>query len=287
MNQHLLTNYQGWVTGENRNYQGAMCIGEYYNVSSIKALPAVYPHMMAIDIPWYYRNGARHFHYMHTPTRLWGTWTLNQYLMARLLWDVDADAYDEVQAYFGRYYADVSEEARAFYAHLERATSNIKAYKHYVLGYSLRNNLNRRTTPLFTLDQLHYSRHECYLDNGPDVVEMLTEMDKARTALDATIAAASNSQVKARLAEDERRFAYGEAMYDFYNRMVLITQYHNAGETEKARGEWPEVKRLADVLENITDVANVAGSHGGSPNGLEASQITKAYQFMKKTYGGE
>jgi hypothetical protein len=33
--------------------------------------------IMAADIPWYYCTGARHFHYMHTPTRLWGTWRLN------------------------------------------------------------------------------------------------------------------------------------------------------------------------------------------------------------------
>ena len=46
---------------------------------------------MAADIPWYYRTGTRHFNYMHTPTHLWGTWTLNQYLLARLLWDAGTD----------------------------------------------------------------------------------------------------------------------------------------------------------------------------------------------------
>jgi len=45
---------------------------------------------MAADIPWYYQTGARHFHYMHVPTGLWGTWRINQYLMGRLLWNVAA-----------------------------------------------------------------------------------------------------------------------------------------------------------------------------------------------------
>ena len=76
-NRRLAENYLAWTTGQGRYYTGTMFIGEYYNISYLKSMPMLYTRMMAADIPWYYQTGTRHFHYMHTPTSLWGTWTLN------------------------------------------------------------------------------------------------------------------------------------------------------------------------------------------------------------------
>ena len=42
-----------------------MTVGEYYNVSSLKTLPNLYSRIMAADIPYFYRTGARHLNYMH------------------------------------------------------------------------------------------------------------------------------------------------------------------------------------------------------------------------------
>ena len=104
INQFLLENYQGWTMGQDRNYKGSIMIGEYYNVSSFKSLPIVFPSIMAADIPWYYQTGTRHLNYMHTPTHVWGTWTLNQYLYARLLWNVETETDALLNEFFKRYY---------------------------------------------------------------------------------------------------------------------------------------------------------------------------------------
>jgi len=277
--------YEGWVMGENRHYQGDLCIGEYYNVSSIKSLPVVYTRMMSIDIPWYFRTGARHFHYMHTPTRLWGTWTLNQYLMARLLWDPEADADAIVDEYFERYYPTATQEARRFYDHLERATANIKAYKHNIAGYALRNALNQRASNLFPKDTLHYEKHTPLLNDGIDVVEMMAELDRSRQALDATLLAARNSDEQLRLLEDEARFSYGEAMLRFFYHMVRVTMFHNEGSEALARREFESVERFAEKLRSVKELCLVASSHANASDGLEASQIVQAYEFMREQYG--
>ena len=92
LNAAQVDNYLAWTQGEGGYYRGTMFIGEYYNVSYLKSMPLLYPRTMAADIPWYYRTGTRHLHYMHTPTALWGTWTLNQHMLASLLWNVETDS---------------------------------------------------------------------------------------------------------------------------------------------------------------------------------------------------
>ena len=142
VNERMAREYQGWALGAGRHYQGSLFIGEYYNVSGLKSIPVLFQKIMAVDIPWYYRMGARHFHYMHTPTRLWGTWTLNQYQMARLLWNVNESSDELIDDYFEQYYPATASRMRGFYRDLELATANCKILKHYVTtprgGYSLR-----------------------------------------------------------------------------------------------------------------------------------------------------
>ena len=276
---------EGWLLGSDRPYEGDICIGEYYNVSSLKTLPTVYMTMMAIDIPWYYDLGARHFHYMHAPTRLWGPWTVNQYLMARLLWGPHYDSDEILDEYFGRFYPTATEEARRFYTHLEKAMSNIKAYKHYTPGYSLRNALNSRAENLFPLDTLQYNEHHPRLNDGIDVVQMLDELHAARQAVDEALLAVTNETERARLLEDEARFAYGEATILFYYHMARTTMFHNRGDEVLARHEFEKVERYAQRLRGIVELVNVSSSHANAADGLEATQITGAYEFMKKAYG--
>ena len=285
INLSQLENYQGWAMGSGRFYTGPMFIGEYYNVSSIKSLPVVYTRILAADIPWYYRTGARHFHYMHTPTRLWGTWTLNQWLLAQLLWNPEVDVDSLLGEYFSRYYPTTCDRAKSFYSHLEGATANIKPFKHSVPGYSLRGQLGRRSADLFTLDHLRYSVHRPARNDGPDVVEMVEMLKHARREIDAALVECGDDTERARLLEDERRFAYGEAMFLFYYRLVRLTMFHNRQDEALARHEFVQLKRLADQLRAITDLVQVASSHANAANGLEASQAAKAYEFFKKKYG--
>ena len=58
----------GWLLDPDRHYRGQIEIGEYYNVSRYKSLPLCLMHVMAHDIPYYHKSGARFFQYMHVTT---------------------------------------------------------------------------------------------------------------------------------------------------------------------------------------------------------------------------
>ena len=291
INQLLATQYEGWTTGPGRAYTGSIFIGEYYNVSSLKSLPVLFPTIMAVDIPWYYRTGARHFHYMHTPTRLWGTWTLNQYLMGKLLWNTATDAKALVDEYHDRYYPTTSGSMSTFYAELEHATSNCKALKHYVYtrkgGYSLRGGLAGDTAPIFTLDHLRYDSYQPLVNDGPDLTEIVESMQRARRAIDDAVSTCKEEVERARVVEDERRFAYGEAMVLFQYHLVRTAMFHRDKQADLARREFEQVERQASILKGITDLVQVSSSHANAKDGLDASQLDQVYERYKKLYGAE
>jgi len=289
INADLADAYRGWATGPGRHYTGPIFVGEYYNVSSLKSLPNLYTHIMAADIPWYYRNGARHFHYMHTPTSLLGTWTLNQYLMARLLWNVEADADKLLDEYFARYYPTTSAETRSFYRELEYATANCKAYKHYIhvngKGWALRNALQDTKREIFFIDHLHYEPHHPTLNDGPDLVEIVDAMHRARRHLDDALLNCRNATERARLTEDERRFAYGESMIDFIYQMARIAMLQRQNDPDQARRSFALAERQAAILEQIVDLVQVSSAHANAANGLDASGLTSVYKVYKDRYG--
>jgi hypothetical protein len=291
INKSILENYQGWTMGSGRNYKGSIMIGEYYNVSSFKSLPIVFPHIMAADIPWYYRTGAKHFNYMHTPTHVWGTWTLNNYLMARLLWNVETDADSLLNSFFNKYYGDVSNISRNYYQHLEKAYSNLKPFKHYAgyNHYSMPRRLMNDTLKIFTLDHLHYEAYHPVLNDGPDIVEMIDELGLARKGIDAAMLQCTDKTVQARLIDDDRRIAYGEAMVYFYYHLVRIALLHRRSEVNMAKHEFLDVEKYAEILRNITDlVAPIPGFSNGDANakdGLEATQAVDVYEYFKQKYG--
>ncbi len=289
INRHTLACYQNWALTGDRFYKGGLFIGEYYNVSSIKTLPVVYTRILATDIPWYYRSGVRHFHYMHTPTSLWGTWTINQHLLAKLLWNPDADADALLDDYFHLYYPTTSERMRAFYGHLESATANIKAYKHHVwVGnayHCLPGKLDSGDKDLFPMDHLHYQAHHPLLNDAPDVVDIIELMRLARQDIDAALVECGDPTERARLLEDERRFAYGEAMFGFLYHLVRISLFDQRGEQAAARREFVAVERMAERLRGVVDLVQVAYRHANAKDGLEASQAAPAYEAFKKKYG--
>ncbi len=290
INRKLQEDFLGWTTGTGRYYTGAVFIGEYYNVSLLKSLPVLFPRIMAADIPWYHRNGARHFHYMHTPTRLWGTWTLNQYLMARLLWNTRTDVDRLLGEYFHRYYPTTSEQTREFYRELEYATANCKAYKHYVYTadqqYGLRNRLmDSNKGEVFTLEHLHYEPYHPTLNDGPDLVEIVDAMHRARRHLDDALLACRDATEKTRLIEDERRFAYGQTMIDFIHHMTRVALFQRRNDPEQARREFELAERDAAILERIVDLVQVASSHANAEDGLKAATLDGAYKAFKERYG--
>jgi len=292
-NEDLLEHYKGWTEGQGRYYTGQMFIVEYYNVSTFKTLPVVFPRMMAIDIPWYYRTGSRHLDYMHVPTRQWGTWTLNQYLLARLLWNTQTDADKLLDEYFRRYYPTTSEHTRKFYEHLEKASANIKALKHYAGCDSKRYNLPvllaDRAKELFPKDHLHYEEYHPLANDGPDIVEIMEAMRQARQELEASLLTCRNDVEKKRLLEDERRFSYGEGVYNYYYHLIRTELFDGRGDEVKARDEFSRLEEQANKLKKIVDLVQVSSKDANSEDGFDAASVRsrKAYEFYLKKYGTE
>lgn len=229
INQWQLKAYQSWTTGEQRYYRGSMFIGEYFNVSSLKSLPAVYTKIMAVDIPWYYNAGARQFNYMHTPDRMWGTWTLNQYLLGKLLWDINSDVARILDEYFSSYYPLTTCSTRLFYEQLEKATANIKILKHYVetgdrKNFSLSPRLLKGDP--FQLDHLHYDTFHPVVNDADDVTEMMESMDQAKHFLDKSLIDCKKDDERQRLLEDKMRFDYGYAMYRYIYHLIRTSLFH-------------------------------------------------------------
>jgi len=226
---------------------------------------------------------------MHTPTSLLGTWTLNQYLMARLLWNVEADADKLLDEYFARYYPTTSAETRSFYRELEYATANCKAYKHYIhvngKGWALRNALQDTKREIFFIDHLHYEPHHPTLNDGPDLVEIVDAMHRARRHLDDALLNCRNATERARLTEDERRFAYGESMIDFIYQMARIAMLQRQNDPDQARRSFALAERQAAILEQIVDLVQVSSAHANAANGLDASGLTSVYKVYKDRYG--
>ena len=294
VNKPLLLNYQNWTQGDGRFYKGSMFIGEYYNVSNFQTLPLLFSRMIATDIPWYYTTGARHFHYMHVPTRLWGTWTLNQYLLSQILWNTSVDADAVMDTYFKKYYPTTSEPTREFYRHLELASANFKAFKHYagLDKYSVRRQLKEiplgnEGAEIFPLDHLHYEEFHPVLNDGPDVVEMYEEYHQARKYIDQALFLCSDSLEQKRLLEDERRFAYGENMMEFNYHIIRTALFHQQHKAELAAQEFKLTVYYADKLRAIKDLVEVLYSDSNIKNGYDATYLAPVYDFFSKVYGGE
>ena len=186
-----------------------------------------------------------------------------------------------------------SETTRKFYNHLETAFSNLKTFKHYAGKYgnlyNMRNRLLRDTIEIFPLDHLHYESHHPLLNDGPDIVDMIDELCLARKEIDAAILQCTDKTEQARLIDDDRRFAYGEAMVYFYYHLVRTTLLHRHSEERMAKNEFQKVENFAEILRKITDlVAPLPGFSSGdanSMNGFEASQAESVYNFFKQKYG--
>jgi hypothetical protein len=278
LNQGQLRALQGWIMGDQRFYKGSIRIGEYYNIGSLKTLPVLFTKIMSVDIPWYYFNGANQFHYMHTPDTLWGTWTLNQYLLGKLLWNVNTSATTIVDDYFKIYYPTTSNTTRKFYEKLEVALANIKVYKHYVQSRLLEGDL-------FQSDHLHYYEYHPLVNDGPDIVESMDAMEMAKKFMEQSMIDCRNTVEQQRLLEDNKRFEYGYAWYRYFYHMIRTSFFHKTNNKIMAINEFAIVERYADQLREMVDVVQASSDNANSPNGLIATGSVQIYETFKKLYG--
>lgn len=277
INQRQLKAYEGWTMGEGRYYKGSIFIGEYYNISGLKSLPVVFTKIMAVDIPWYYRTGARNFHYMHTPDKLWGTWTLNQYLMGKLLWNIDVNAKNIVDDYFSLYYPTTSYTTRQYYEQLEIGLANIKVFKPYLRSRLLKGDL-------FDLDHMHYDEYHPLVNDGLDVVEMMDAMELAKKQIEQSLIDCKDSMEQQRLMEDKDRFDYGYAMYRYIYHIIRTSIFHKRGDKVMASREFAIVEDYAEQLKNMIDIVQVSSDHANSLNGFSAIGSANVFEEFKKMY---
>jgi hypothetical protein len=265
------------------HYKGGLWIGEYYNLSVYVTLPILYTRTMPHDVQWYQRQTAMGLHYMHTPTTDWGTWTLNQYLLASLLWNPALDADALLKDYFRRFYPTTTRHTRRFYNHLEDAYSNITAFKYGLPTHLVK---LKPDQDLFGQEHLRWKpASSSATNNAPPLVEMVDSMRQARQSLDQALTHCKGATERARLLADEARFYYGEAMLLFSYHIVRTLALELEGNPTAAREEFASVEREAQRLAAVG--ANLTESYIGAPkNGLPASGgMFNLYGQLKKKYG--
>lgn len=295
MNVRLLQAYRGWAIAPGRHYTGPLTIGEYYNVSWVHSLPVLYPSVMGRDLPWYAVHGASGLMYMHVPTRLWGPWTLNHAVLARLLWDPGARADSVVAEFERRYFGEPpgSRRMQRYTAWLEGATANITAMVHCVGAFGTSGASGGRLAdprfPLFPLQHFQLesqaARDSRSPNQGPGMKVIDFWIRGAGDSLAAARVGADDPVVAARLADESRRFAYGEAMFGFWLGLIRIAAADRAHDDAAARATWPAVESAAARLRAVREEVQVAGSHADAPDGLAASQVVPTYEFFRRKYG--
>jgi hypothetical protein len=99
--------------------------------------------------------------------------------------------------------------------------------------------------------------------------------------IDDALIHAGGAKERSRLMEDERRFTYGEAMVDFYYRLIRTAMFHRMGDTEGARREFALAERQAGLLKSIVDLIQVSSADGNAKNGFEATQAEGAFRYYQ------
>jgi hypothetical protein len=267
VNRRYAEHLHGWAVDPQRHYRGQLCIGEYYNVSRTKCLPAVYKTTMATDIPHYHDLGARLFHYMHVTTDNWGNKSLTNYQLARQLWDQDVDAAAVVDDFLAARYGTAAATMDVFYNSLETMLENVSA-----LRYRLAPRLDSGQRPLFVDDHLRYDERPP--GAGPSLRAMLAAAERCEAALASIDRDRLPERIQGRIAEDERLFRYGERTLRLYDAMVRTYRAMDSDRMDEAQAACREALHYADLLRADTTSASLSSSHASSPNALAATLVT-------------
>ena len=266
-----------WTQGEPRYYQGQFFVGEYYNVSKIKSLPVLYTRILAHEIPLYFSQGVRHFHYMHVNTRLWGMKRLNNYLLAKLLWDPQADVERLTSAYFDDFYAPVAEEMRRLTAQLETALSNVRQVRDW---QHLPDRINQDLDPLFHRQHLQLEETHSAMNDGVDLAESVAAMHACREIMDSLLQKDLPPLLRDRLLEDDQNLRYGANTVFFYDAVIRAILAERAGDLASARHQLERSIPYARALRAETAIVQTASSHANAADGLAATGIEETYRKM-------
>jgi len=276
-NARYVAQLRGWAADPTRHYRGRICIGEYYNVSGFKCLPACFMHTMATDIGTYHRAGARYFHYMHCTTAEMGNKALTNYQMARQLWDVATDCEALWTDYFARRYGPAAETMRGFYLLLEKMLSNVRELK-----YGLAPRLNGGAANLFPSAEMRYERAEGVTCAGPTFLEIVAHGKTCRQLIDRALSLQLPDRIRARIVEDERLFTYGERTVAYYHACVEGFRAARAGRKDDARRHLARAVKLADQFRRDKTSPRHSSSHANAPDALSASRAAGAIDRLRR-----
>jgi hypothetical protein len=245
---------------------------------------------MARDIDWYRAHGAASLAYMHAPTRAWGCWTLNHRLFAQLAWDPEQNPDSLVARFCSDYFPASAKAMGDHYRALEIASANILALDHCAGVFGTNAAGGRLAQPgarLFPLAHLQPFETHLSHDHARSLEEIEAAMRLARAALDRAKGQAKDGRERGRLAEEERRFAYGEAMFQFYIGLIRTSMGARMGDEAAARAAFAAADSAARRLRVITDLVQVSASHANAPDGLAATGVVATYELFRERYGNE
>ena len=273
----------GWQTGE-KFYRGGYVMGEYYNVSTTKSLPVLYTKVMAHDIPLYYEQGMRHFHYMHVATSLKGFKRLTDYTLARLLWNPQASMESLLDEYFRDFYGEAAGDMRKLYERLEEAMSSIHQWKSD--RQRLTNRINSDSAPLFFLKHLQLSAWApTAVDRGVPLETSIEGLKECRAIMDRVLGRTQSALIRNRLIEDDRNLRYAENTVNLFYCVARSLLAKRAGDLTTAQRFYVRALPYTKALKAETGIVQSSASHANAVDGMEASLISAGWKRLGAELG--
>lgn len=303
-NAKLLNLWQAWASPD-CPFRGRMMIGEYYNVSTFAGMAVPFMSVMARDIPFYWKTGARDIDYMHVLAQNWGTHALTNSQFAAMIWNAELDVPVWLNDYFSRRYGVQAEQMTAFYQRLEATLCNAKPLKHY-MGVvtdeppeklwplpdyrlaSLNRTLPQEGSPekpvtLFQSQHLSYAAADRTDNDGPSLLETVDGLHEAARMLDQAILDCRDPNVSKRLASDVRRFRYTRLLVLFIYHFVRLRMLESRGDTALALTEAQALRQIGEALRVETLVCRNFVNEAFE-NGLTATFHSKTYEKIMQQY---
>ena len=142
--------------------------------------------------------------------------------------------------------------------------------------------LNRGSKALFPSAHLRYDRQLGLDCEGPTLREMIEHGQHCRQLLANAQTLNLLPRIKARIAEDERCFQYGERTLNYYDACVQAFREARAGHRDAARRHYIQAQRLAELLRQDHVSAQGSSSHASAENALLASLAADALQQLAR-----
>jgi hypothetical protein len=279
-NTHYWETFQTWRKHPEK-YAGRFEIGEYYNVSTSMSLPVLYRRIMAHDIPLFYDDGIRDFHYMHVTMRLQGPKRLNNYLMAQLLWNPDADVEQVFSEYLNDFYGAGAGDARRFYDRLEFAMASVQQWKRDLAG-----RINRDADMLFGTEHLKLEEYHPAKNAGVSLGESVRALQECRRIMDRLRTEDLPTPVMLRLAEDDRNLRYAENTVSLYYYLAQALIAKKQQKLDEARRLYRLTVPFAEGLRAETEIPQTSYLFGPNQrDGLEASLVKGTYVELGRQLG--